>query len=221
MKITISILAGGESRRMGRNKALIPFQGRPLIQQVVERIMPIADEIFISTGQAQLFPFLNPIRICKDLLPWRSSLAGLYTALEFAANPLVGAVACDMPFASPALFLEEARLLEDENMDIVIPSTPKGLEPLHAVYRKETCLPVLKKAVDNAGRNFSKGSLRVTGWFGGLRVRYLTPVEACAIDPSPYIYFNINTEEDLERAMEIACAGKQNPISVSRRDCRQ
>jgi molybdopterin-guanine dinucleotide biosynthesis protein A len=208
MNLTISILAGGESRRMGRNKALIPFQGKPLIQHVAERMTPIAGEIFICAGRVELYSFLNPIRICKDLLPWQSSLAGLYTALDCAANQQVGVVACDMPFSSPALFQAEACLLQDEEMDIVIPSTLKGLEPLHAVYRKETCLPVLKKAVENAGQNYSKSSLRVTGWFGGLRVRYLTREEVCAVDPSPYIYFNINTEEDLIKAEELVSTAK-------------
>jgi molybdopterin-guanine dinucleotide biosynthesis protein A len=204
MQLTISILAGGESRRMGRNKALIPFLGKPLIQHVVDRMAPAAGEMIVSTSQAELFSFLERVRICRDILSWHSSLAGLYTALDCADYPLVGAVACDMPFASPALFLAEARLLEEEDMDIVVPSTPKGLEPLHAVYRKETCLPVLKQAVEKVRPDFSKRSLRVTGWFGELRVKYLAPEETCAIDPSPYIFFNINTEEELKKANEIA-----------------
>ena len=84
---------------MGEDKALKPFLGRPLIQRVIDRLTPIADELIVTTNRPAEYAFLN-LRLVPDLKPGRGALGGLYTAIASAAHPLVAVVACDMPFAS-------------------------------------------------------------------------------------------------------------------------
>ena len=107
--LTIVIQAGGASSRMGEDKALKIFLGKPLIQRVIERMIPIADEIIVTTNRPAEYAFLN-LRLVPDLKPGRGALGGLYTAIASAAHPLVAVVACDMPFASQ-MFFEGARRL--------------------------------------------------------------------------------------------------------------
>ena len=90
---SIAIQAGGESRRMGRDKGLMPFLGRPLIQRVLERLTPIADEVLVTTNSPDEYRFLN-LPLFPDLKPGRGALGGLYTALSSAACEAVAVVAC-------------------------------------------------------------------------------------------------------------------------------
>ena len=146
--LTICVQAGGESRRMGQDKARMPFLGRPLIQRVIDRLSPIADEVIVTTNTPDDYRFLG-LPLFPDLKPGRGALGGLYTALSSATGDTVAVVACDMPFASPKLIEAASRLLVEEAADVVIPDSGGGLEPMHAVYRRETCIPAIASAIDN------------------------------------------------------------------------
>ncbi len=198
--LTVVIQAGGESRRMGSNKALLPFLGQPLIARVLERVRPLADEILITTNQHEGFEFLD-LPLVADVLPGSGALGGLYTALLSARQPLVAVVACDMPFASRELLAYQRDLLVAEEADVVLPATEQGLEPLHALYRRETCLPAVEAAL-------KQGERRVISWFGQVRVRALTPAEIAAIDPAGRAFMNVNTPEDLLQAERLARAAQ-------------
>src|SRR5512138_1441259 len=114
--LTVCVQAGGQSSRMGEDKALKTFLGRPLIQRVIERLSPIADEIIVTTNRPEDYYFLN-LRLIPDLKPGRGALGGLYTALASASQPIVAVVACDMPFASASLLEAAHRILIDEGAD--------------------------------------------------------------------------------------------------------
>jgi molybdopterin-guanine dinucleotide biosynthesis protein A len=194
--LSITIQAGGESRRMGQDKALVPFLGQPLIQRVIQRLTPIATEIRVTTNHPESFVFLG-LSLDGDLWPERSSLAGLYTALAGARYPVIGVVACDMPFASPELVQAEAELLVAGSYDVVIPQGPQGLEPLHSVYRKETCLPAIRAALE-------AGEKKMISWFPMVKVRVLEPEEVRVHDPQGIAFININTPDELHRIEEMA-----------------
>src|SRR5258706_5988591 len=146
--LTIVIQAGGASSRMGEDKALKAFLGRPLIQRVVERLAPIADEIIVTTNHPDAYAFLNP-RLIADLKPGRGALGGLYTAIASATHAIVAVVACDMPFASPILIEAMSKLLveAEREADVVIAKSNEGYEPFHAVYRRETCRSAIEIAI--------------------------------------------------------------------------
>jgi molybdopterin-guanine dinucleotide biosynthesis protein A len=193
--LTVVIQAGGQSSRMGEDKALKPLHGRPLIQHVIDRMLPIADEIIVTTNRPAEYEFLN-LRLVPDLKPGRGALGGLYTAIASATSPLVAVVACDMPFASPMLFEGARRLMVEEDVDVVIAKTDEGYEPLHALYRRETCLPAVESAI-------SADQWKVISWFPQVKVRVLDSDEVKSFDPSGLCFWNLNTPEEFLQAEEL------------------
>lgn len=182
---------------MGQDKALLPFLGQPLIKRIIARMGTIADEIIITTNQPEHFTFLER-SLFPDALPGRGALGGLYTALLRATHPLVAIVACDMPFANPGLLAYQAQLLrDDETADIAIPRTPDGFEPLHAVYRRETCLPAAEWAL-------AHDQWKIISWFPRVSVREVSSAEYQKHDPQGLAFSNINTPQELLEAEQQA-----------------
>ena len=190
--LTVVIQAGGQSSRMGEDKALKPFLGRPLIQRVIDRLTPIADEVIVTTNRPADYAFLN-LRLVSDLKPGRGALGGLYTAIASATHPFVAVVACDMPFASPIFFEGARRLMVEKEADVVIAKTDEGYEPLHALYRRETCLPAIESAID-------ADQWKVIAWFPKVKVLELTSQEVKEFDPSGLCFWNLNTPEEFLEA---------------------
>ncbi len=194
--LTLAIQAGGESRRMGSDKALLPFLGQPLVLRLLSRLAWIADEVIITSNQPENYRFLGLTPI-PDLLPGLGALGGLYTALMAATQPYAAVVACDMPFASPEIFLVALAQLRERGADVVIPRTEAGMEPFHAVYRCETCLPHIQDAIQ-------AGKRRADAWFEQVHIHYLDTEEILAYDPDRVAFFNINTPEELKEAERLA-----------------
>ncbi|HEY9526912.1 MAG TPA: molybdenum cofactor guanylyltransferase [Anaerolineales bacterium] len=194
--LTVCIQAGGASSRMGEDKALKTFLGHPLIQRVAEQLLPIADELIVTTNRPEEYAFLN-LPLFPDLKPGRGALGGLYTAIASAKHPIVAVVACDMPFASASLLQAAGKLLLGEEMDVVIPKSDEGYEPLHAVYHRATCLPAIEAAID-------ADQWKVIAWFPHVKVRVLTPDEIRQYDPKGLAFWNVNTPEEFSRAETIA-----------------
>ena len=194
--LTVVIQAGGESRRMGQDKALLPFLGQPLVMRAIERLAPVASEMIVTTNRPQDFQFLG-LPLFPDLIPGRGALGGLYTALSAASQPLVAVVACDMPFASPDLLAAQRDALLESGADIAIPQLPDGLQPFHAVYRRETCLEHIQAALQ-ANR------WRVDAWFGEVQIRYFSAGEVRRYDPELLCFANVNTPEELQAAEQLA-----------------
>lgn len=191
---SIVIQAGGDSRRMGSNKALLPLRGRPMIEWVLKRVQRLADELLIITNQPEELLFLG-VRLFTDLMPGTGVLGGLYTALSCAQYELVAVIACDMPFVNARILeAQRALLMSDETLDVVVPQTADGLEPLHAVYRRSTCLPAVKAAL-------FAGQRRMVSWLPFVRVRLFQPNDWLPYDPNGEAFLNLNTPEDFERAM--------------------
>lgn len=193
--LTLSLQAGGKSSRMGQDKALLDFGGKPLIQHVLTQLEALADETIITTNHPEGYRFLG-LALIPDLIPERGSLGGLFTALNAAKHPLVAVVACDLPFVSLDI-LKTCRdlLLTNPTLDAVIPSTKHGLEPLHAVYRRETCLPAVKTALD-------AGKWKMIAWHAQVKVSVLPPEEVAALDPEGLAFWNVNTPDEFQDAVQ-------------------
>ena len=190
--LTLAIQAGGKSSRMGQDKALMLFRGVPLIQYVMECLASIADEIIVTTNQPENYGFLG-VPLFPDIRPGRGALGGLYTAFKSASCNLVAVVACDMPFASSAFFLAGTKLLSAHEADIVIPRTKYGYEPLHALYRRDTCIHPIEEALD-------ANKWKVISWFEKVNIHALTPEESTRYNPDGLTFLNLNTPEDFAKA---------------------
>ena len=195
-RVTVVIQAGGESRRMGRSKATVPFAGRPLICRLVERLAPAADDLVITTNEPENLAFLHEefpglgIQLVRDELDFRGALPGLYTALRAARNPYVAVVACDMVFASPSLVVAEALAMNESGADAVVPVNKHGYEPFHALYRRDACLLAVRAALDRGKRSAQSFLPNVEVFeFPQSRVLEAEPMGGC--------FINANTPEEL------------------------
>ncbi len=197
-RVTVVIQAGGESKRMGQSKALVEFNGRPLICRLVERLRPAADEMVITTNEADRLQFLYgmfpdvELTLAPDAYDRRGALPGLYTALDAARCPFVAIVACDMVFASPRLVVAEAIEMAETDADIVVPVNKHGFEPFHATYRKDTCLPAVRRAIDS-------GKSRVQSVFDddSIRVVEFAQDRVLRVEPRGGCFINTNTPDEL------------------------
>jgi len=194
--ITIVLQAGGKSTRMGKDKALLPFLGIPLIKRLRDRFSDMGDELLIITNDFSGYQDLA-VPLYKDIIPDRGALGGLYTALSISKNPLVGLIAADLPFASPALLAHLIKIILSSGAEAAIPSTERGLEPLHAVYRRDTSLPLVKEAID-------QNLWRMNSWFDQAEIIILTPEETRKVTSSKHTFLNLNTPEDLQKAEKLA-----------------
>lgn len=191
-----AVLVGGESRRMGADKALLPFRGRRMIEWVVEALSGVVDEVLLVGRGADRLAGLG-LPTLEDRLPGGGPLAGIYTALEAARHPHCLVVACDMPFLDPALL---AYLLEQApGWDAVVPRPQDHLEPLHAVYAR-SCLPVIRDML-------AAGELCPLDLYPRVRVRYVEEEEIAAFRGGRRSFVNFNTPEDLETL------GERGPIA--------
>ena len=200
-RVTVVLQAGGESRRMGRSKATVPFAGRPLISRLVERLAPASDDLVITTNEPDKLWCLYDevpryrIELVSDACGYRGALPGLYTALHAAGNPYVAVVACDMVFASPSLVVAEALVMNESGADVVVPVNKHGYEPFHAIYRRSGCLPAVKAALD-------RGEKRAQSFFSDVKVFESPQLRVLEPEPMGGCFINANTPDELHALEE-------------------
>ncbi len=190
--ITVAIQAGGRSTRMGRDKALLPLGGRPLIEHVLQRVEGLGDEVLITTNRPGDYAFLSQ-RMVEDRQPGAGALDGLLTALEAAHGARVLLLACDMPFVSRALL--EHMLAIDTDAEVVIPRREGKLQPLHAIYSK-SCTGQVREALRT-------GEKRMISFFPHIHTRVVEQEILDQYDPDGLSFFNANTPEDLTQAEQL------------------
>ncbi|MEK7468226.1 MAG: molybdenum cofactor guanylyltransferase [Planctomycetota bacterium] len=153
---TAVIFCGGRSTRMGQDKALLEWKGRPLAAVVASRVAPVFERVVVS-GDPRIYRQLG--LPCIPDLAGSGPLAGLYATLLESKSPAIFAVACDMPLVEPAAVLALWRRLQ--GFDAAVPLTRRGPEPLHAWYTRRI-LPAAGRALQGKGR--------MTGWWGECEV---------------------------------------------------
>ena len=195
--VTGIILAGGRSRRLGRDKAVEPFGGQPLIRRVIDRVAPLTSEIVVvvaDSARGASLPLDSDHGIAVDVFPEGGSLGGIFAGLAAARNQWGLVVACDMPFLNRDLL--EHMLAQREGWDAVVPQPGSFPEPTHALYSR-ACLPSIEARL-------RANNLKISGFFDQVRVKYLAQDEIERFDPTLRSFFNVNSPEDLEQARELA-----------------
>jgi FdhD protein len=183
--VTGVILAGGNSTRMGQNKALLDFRGRPLIETVYRTMAELFSEVVVVTNQPEDYPFL-PCPKIPDIHVGAGSLAGIHAALSWSRTQRVFVAACDMPYLDAGLIRGLAGLLGDEAA--LVPASVVGLEPLHAFYAKEA-LPVLEHALVD-------GRVKIIDLMEDLGASVVPAAEVAAMAATPDSFLNINSPEE-------------------------
>jgi molybdopterin-guanine dinucleotide biosynthesis protein A len=191
------IIAGGASRRLGRNKALQRVGGRTVIERVIDGLVPLTSELLVVVAhleQAEPLPLPSRVRVTTDRYPGRGALGGIFTGLEASAEPWSLVVASDMPFLNPDLLRYLIGQIAD--VDAVVPRLKGQPEPLHALYSK-ACLGSIRQRLE-------AGDLKVASLFETVSVRYVDEAAIDRIDPRHLSFFNVNTRADLEKAQGLA-----------------
>jgi len=189
------LVAGGKSRRMGRDKRFLEIGGQTLLQRSLSVLQSLFTEVLVAL--AEPLPQLkgNGYQVVTDLIPDCATLGGLYTGLSSASHPRVLAVGCDMPFLNPAVIRRLAKL--DAQADVVMPKLATGLQPMLAVYSK-TCLPHLERMA--RAQQFKVQDLAEVP---GLTVKLIPEKDFLDVDPQLLSFFNINTPADFEFARKL------------------
>ena len=187
--VTGVLLAGGNSSRMGRNKALMPLAGLRLVDRVLGVLSGILDNLLMVTNSPDLYADLG-VRMVPDLVAGKGALGGIHSAIHHAAAPHCLVVACDMPFLNPDVL----RYLVDQRAgyDVVVPDANGRPQPLHAVYGKACLQPI--------ARRLESDRLHVVGFFPDVRVREVTAQELGEFDPEGLSFRNLNTPEEFADA---------------------
>lgn len=186
---------------MGRDKAVEPIQGQPLIQRVIERVRQVSDETVVvvaDQSRGDALPLDKETRIALDIYPGGGSLGGIFSGLSAVQQDWGVVVACDMPFLSLDLLHYLTSLRED--VDAVVPVLEGRPEPTHSLYSK-ACLP-------HIGARLKANDLKISGFFDEVRVRYVPEDDIARYDPEYLSFFNINSPEDLEKALALAAQGR-------------
>ena len=195
MKVASIILVGGKSLRLGRSKAEEVFDGKSLIERVMERLRPLTSQFLIVTSREQSeLSFTDEAEILTDLYPSKGPLVGIYTGLLASRSAHSIVVACDMPFLNIELLRHMIKLTGD--FDAVVPRIgEKMIEPLHAIYSK-SCLDKIKTRLEH-------NRLGVNSFLSTVQVRYVEREECQRLDPQLLSFFNINYQSDLDQAIGI------------------
>ena len=191
------VLAGGLSRRLGRDKAVEPIGGEPLIGRVTARLSEVTSQVVVVVNEparAKVLPLPESATIMVDVFPDSGPLGGIFAGLSAAVNDWAFVVSCDMPFLNVALLSHMSSLRD--GYDVVVPMIGDRPEPTHALYHR-ACLHHVRRRLES-------GALKTSGFFEDVRVRHVSESEIDRIDPAHLSFFNVNTQEDLDRAHEIA-----------------
>ncbi|MGB9335085.1 MAG: molybdenum cofactor guanylyltransferase [Candidatus Acidiferrales bacterium] len=188
--IAAYILAGGQSSRMGRDKAMLAPGGIPLLMRTAALVAPLAGPPII-VGPPTRYSALG-YNVIPDDAPGIGPLGGIATALRHSNQGWNLILGCDLPFmTSDWLDYLIGRAVES-SADAVIPQSAAGAEPLCAMYRKTCVTPVLAA--------IAKGVRKVTDAFAGLTIESVPPHEWKPFDESGQLFKNMNTPEDFEAA---------------------
>jgi molybdopterin-guanine dinucleotide biosynthesis protein A len=197
--VTGVILAGGRSRRLGRDKAVEPLGGQPLIRRVIERVEAVTADIVVVVADAVRgndLPLDVRRRVVWDVYPGKGSLGGIFSGLSAAKSDWGLVVACDMPFLNRQLL--EYMLSRREDFDAVVPLPGAYPEPTHALYSK-ACLPHIEARL-------RANDLKISRFYHEVQVNYLTEEAITRYDPELRSFFNINSPDDLAEALTLAAA---------------
>ena len=193
---TAAILAGGESRRLGtRHKARLRLGGASVLDRQLALLGKVVGRTIIIANDPEVYGGYG-VPVVADLAPHRGALGGLYTAVQAAGTDRTLVIACDMPFLTEPLvgYLVEA----GRTVDIAIPRTARGYEPLCATYSRGSAAELLRR-IDEKRFKLSDVAL-----IAGLSIREIASKELERFGPEDVLFFNINTPDDYARAIELA-----------------
>ena len=190
------VLSGGESRRMGLDKAFLKVDGMPMIEHVLRALRSVVSRIIIVTNSPDAYASYE-VEVVIDACDKRGSLVGIYSGLLRSNDEYNVIVACDMPFLNPRLLSYMTGLAD--KYDIILPKVGDFVEPLHAVYHKRL-IPIMEDHIN-------RDQLQIRSIFAGRRIRYVTEEEIDRFDSERRSFVNLNTPKEFKEAtcLDLEC----------------
>ena len=184
--VTVALLAGGQSRRMKKEKSLAPLAGKPLIRHVLERVQLLGLPIILITNQPDIHQQLA-LPMFGDVIDHKGSLIGLHSALYHSRTTYTLCIGCDMPLVNVDLLAYLVSLRGD--FDAVVPRIGANTEPLHALYHRNS-LPTVEMQIEHQ-------EFRISKLLDHLHVRHVPEDTLKRFDPSLRSFTNVNTPAEL------------------------
>ncbi len=179
------VLAGGKSTRMGRDKALVDVDGKPMIQHAIDVLLPQVKELIVVGDPRKYRRFHD--EIVEDELEGLGPLGGIVTAMGHAKYEHLLILACDVPEVNAKL-LEKIKFHFPLDGDALVPRHEKFVEPLVAGYHRRCAEPFTEL--------LSKGVLRMTEALAAVRAHFLDIVPGQDGWPED-LFRNVNGPDDL------------------------
>lgn len=189
---SVIVLAGGQSRRMGRDKATLAWEQGDILSSLLAKLLPLSDDILVVSNTIRTIS--EPVRQVADLIPGKGPLSGIHAGLLHARHDLVFVTACDVPFLVPALILQlvQAVGLADGSVAVY----KEKIEPLFACYQK-SCVLVIEQLL-------ATKQYRVTDFLA--KINWVPIQPFAGLDE--YCFMNVNTGDDYEKAKAILVKGR-------------
>ncbi len=189
--ITGVVLAGGKSRRMGKDKRYLHWQGLNLLDSVCGVMNDLFEDIIVVTAMPDYKMGSSAPRLVTDEIPGKGSMGGLFSGLRHSLNSSCFVVACDMPYLNPEVI---AKICQSPPADIVVVKLLQGFQPLHARYSKQ-CIPLLEEMIQ-------ANKLKIQDLITDCRISacILDETHFSDIDPHLRSFINVNTPADWEFA---------------------
>jgi molybdopterin-guanine dinucleotide biosynthesis protein A len=188
---TAVVLAGGRSSRMGTSKAMLLFDGMPLVTHIVAMLRDRFADVVVVAAPDQQLPAM-PATIVRDEVAYQGPVAGIYHGLKAAGNDVAFVTSCDSAFLNPRLIEHLVSSIRDH--DVVVPWWQDRFQPLQAVYRTSVA-PLLESQL-------ARGELRPVFLFDKVRTRKVEEDEIRRFDPEGTSFFNMNTPADYDEALK-------------------
>jgi len=192
--LSVIVLAGGRSRRLGCDKALLPWRGSTLIEYLVAYVQELSDDVLVITGAERRYQELLNVPIFADEIGDAGPLGGLYTGLKHARYSYSLVIACDMPLLSRAV-IDTLKSNIEGAVWAVVPSIQNYRVPTFAVYYKD-CLFIIEKLR-------AQGRFSLQALLDSVPLKIVSENELRAVDPTLRSFVNINTQADWESCMPL------------------
>lgn len=186
--VSIAVLAGGKSRRMGQNKSFVRVGGKPMIEHIIDQLSSLGLPMFIVTNDLETYAAYG-LPLVRDVVADCGALGGIYSALRWCHTPYVLCAACDMPFLNSALL--RMLIQHRPNYEAVVACFNDIWQVFPGVYSR-ACLPSFEGAL-------SAGRFQLQGILDTLQICPLDVSEIYSHDPRLQSFINLNTPDELAR----------------------
>jgi molybdenum cofactor guanylyltransferase len=190
LPVTALVLCGGKSRRMGRPKAFLPFEGTTMVNHVLNKVRDLFSEVLLVANEPSNYEDFG-VDVVKDILPYRGPLGGILSGLLVAKHEYAFVLACDMPLVDKRLIREMTAARHGK--DVVVLAHDLGVEPLLGLYSKN-CIKPLEESL-------FAGHLSLQEFLSGLNAQTFEYDSDYSNREDLPAFFNINTPQDYSRVI--------------------